>query len=253
MERALAGVPHHFGFCTSLIVCADTEPILNGPPDRSMAGFTVEQLGIPSDLLHDVSGQEVAEEHLPVGERGLELDRDRVAPVGSGDRCDVAVACDARHVGRGGHRIAALLLPGVLEVRRSDRDAVGPHRLGVQGVDDRLRLGADQLGLHDQVGVRRGRVRRCSRRTGWAAPPRAPCVCPGSPRRACSGCIRSDSPSSRRRWLPPATPTYVTVVPPPPLLPHAAASTASAPRIPTIRPPRRGRRPRPVTAAGDPV
>ena len=45
MERALAGVPHHLGFCTSVIVWGETEAILNGPPERSMAGFTVVQVG----------------------------------------------------------------------------------------------------------------------------------------------------------------------------------------------------------------
>jgi hypothetical protein len=45
MERALEGVPHHLGFCTSCIAWPDTEPISKGPPDRSMAGSTVEQLG----------------------------------------------------------------------------------------------------------------------------------------------------------------------------------------------------------------
>ena len=45
IERALARVPHHFGFCTNSTVDPDTDPILNGPPDRSMDGFTVEQLG----------------------------------------------------------------------------------------------------------------------------------------------------------------------------------------------------------------
>ncbi len=46
IERALAGVPHHLGFCTSSMVGPDTAPILNGPPDRSMAGSTVVQLGL---------------------------------------------------------------------------------------------------------------------------------------------------------------------------------------------------------------
>ena len=45
MERALAGVPHHLGFCTRVIVEGATEPILKGPPDRSMSGFTVGQFG----------------------------------------------------------------------------------------------------------------------------------------------------------------------------------------------------------------
>ena len=45
IERALAGDPHHFGFCTSLIVEPDTDPISNGPPDKSMLGLTVEQFG----------------------------------------------------------------------------------------------------------------------------------------------------------------------------------------------------------------
>ena len=50
MERALAGVPHHRGFCTSRIVCGETEAILKGPPERSMAGFTVRQVGFHPTL-----------------------------------------------------------------------------------------------------------------------------------------------------------------------------------------------------------
>ena len=45
MERALAGVPHHFGFWTSVIVDAETDPILKGPPDRSALATTVVQMG----------------------------------------------------------------------------------------------------------------------------------------------------------------------------------------------------------------
>ena len=45
MERALAGAPHHFGFRTSWIVWPETDPILKGPPERSIAGFTVGQNG----------------------------------------------------------------------------------------------------------------------------------------------------------------------------------------------------------------
>ena len=45
MVRALAGVPHHLGFCTRVIAWGVTDVILNGPPDRSMSGFTVVQLG----------------------------------------------------------------------------------------------------------------------------------------------------------------------------------------------------------------
>ena len=41
----MAGVPHHFGFCTSVIVDGETEPILKGPPDRSALATTVEQIG----------------------------------------------------------------------------------------------------------------------------------------------------------------------------------------------------------------
>jgi hypothetical protein len=45
MERALAGVPHHFGFCTRVIVDGVTEPSLKGPPDRSALGTIVVQTG----------------------------------------------------------------------------------------------------------------------------------------------------------------------------------------------------------------
>ncbi len=45
IDFELAGVPHHFGFCTSLMVEIETDAISNGPPDRSMLGLTVEQFG----------------------------------------------------------------------------------------------------------------------------------------------------------------------------------------------------------------
>ena len=70
MDLELAGVPHHFGFCTSVIACGVTEPSLKGPPDRSMAGSTVVQDGFQPDLLHHVRRQQVGEEHLASRRRG---------------------------------------------------------------------------------------------------------------------------------------------------------------------------------------
>src|ERR1700728_954837 len=56
-----------------------------------------------------------------------------------------------------------------------------------------------------------------------------------------------------KEMAPPATPTYVTVVPPPPPpLPQAEANTASTATVPSGHRQRRGRWPRPVTAAGGP-
>ncbi len=46
MDLALAGVPHHLGFWTRRMVEAETESILKGPPERSIAGSTVAQLGL---------------------------------------------------------------------------------------------------------------------------------------------------------------------------------------------------------------
>src|SRR6516165_10442724 len=45
IERALAAVPHHLGFCTNFTVEPVTEPIMKGPPERSMARSTVEHVG----------------------------------------------------------------------------------------------------------------------------------------------------------------------------------------------------------------
>jgi hypothetical protein len=46
IDLALAGVPHHLGFCTSVIACGVTLPSMKGPPDRSTAGSTVVQAGL---------------------------------------------------------------------------------------------------------------------------------------------------------------------------------------------------------------
>ena len=115
---------------------------------------------VPSDLLHDVRRQRLRSwrrKHLPVGEEGVEHHRHGAALVAARDRRDVAVPGHAGHRTGGavaGQSPALLLLPGVDEVLGRDRRPVGPDGVGVQGVDDRLGLGADQLGLHDQVGVR---------------------------------------------------------------------------------------------------
>ncbi len=45
MDLALAGVPHHFGFCTRVMAVGVTVPSMKGPPDRSMFGSTVVQAG----------------------------------------------------------------------------------------------------------------------------------------------------------------------------------------------------------------
>ena len=45
MRREFGFVPHHFGLARSTMLCADTLAIWNGPPERSMAGFTVVQAG----------------------------------------------------------------------------------------------------------------------------------------------------------------------------------------------------------------
>ena len=55
-----------------------------------------------------------------------------------------------------------------------------------------------------------------------------------------------------KEMAPPATPTYVTVVLPPLLPPQAAARIPMPATSPTSLYQRRGRRPRRVTAAGDP-
>ena len=45
MRREFGFVPHHFGLACSTMLCADTLAIRNGPPERSMAGFTVVHAG----------------------------------------------------------------------------------------------------------------------------------------------------------------------------------------------------------------
>ncbi len=62
IDLALAGVPHHFGFCTSRMVEPETDAISKGPPERSMPGLTVGAGGVPAHLLHDVRRHEVGEE-----------------------------------------------------------------------------------------------------------------------------------------------------------------------------------------------
>ena len=57
---ALAGVPHHFGFCTRVIAWGVTVPILNGPPDRSMAGSTVVQAGFHPTFSMTCAGTRLA-------------------------------------------------------------------------------------------------------------------------------------------------------------------------------------------------
>ena len=253
MERALAGVPHHFGFCTSVIVWPDTDPILNGPPDRSMAGLTVEQLGFHPVFSITCAGTRLSKSICQSANVVLNFTVTVWPPL------DPVTEAMSRYpamlvtsVGRH-DRVAPLLLPGVLEVGRRDRHAVGPDRLGVQGVDDGLGLGADQLGRHDQVRVRRRRTRvvrptkglgstaaqhrqgarRVTRRRVGVAPGRALGHAEGD------GCRPATPDIGHRRAA-------------------AAASPARRGRqrqrsdVPTSPRQRRGRRPRPVTAAGDP-
>ena len=113
MDLALAGVPHHFGFWTRRMVEPETEPILKGPPDRSIAGFTVGQVGLQPTFSITWAGTRLSKSDFQSAKRVLELHRHRVAAVGPGHRGDVPVAGDARHVGRG---------------RRRDRPAVVPRR-----------------------------------------------------------------------------------------------------------------------------
>ena len=45
MRREFGFVPHHLGLARNTMPCAVTLAIRNGPPERSMAGFTVVQAG----------------------------------------------------------------------------------------------------------------------------------------------------------------------------------------------------------------
>ncbi len=155
MERALAGVPHHFGFCTSVIVWADTDSDLERPPERSMAGLTVEQVGFHPVFSITWAGTRLSKSICQSANVVLNFTVTVWPPF------DPVTEAMSRYpamlvtsVGR--HAcVAPLHLPGILEVGRRDGHAIGPHRLRVQRVHDGLRFGVHQLRRHDQVRVRR--------------------------------------------------------------------------------------------------
>ena len=60
IDLALAGVPHHFGFCTRVMACGVTVPSMNGPPDRSMSGSTVVQAGFQPTFSITCAGTRLA-------------------------------------------------------------------------------------------------------------------------------------------------------------------------------------------------
>ena len=126
---------------------------------------------------------DVGEQAAPVGEGGLERDGDGAAVRAQAGVAVCRAACRARRTTRGiradnrgdlavprGRRVVirlaadvgiggvpALGLPVVDEVIRRDRRAVGPDGLGVQGVDDGLRVEArlhsalEQLVVEDRL------------------------------------------------------------------------------------------------------
>jgi hypothetical protein len=99
-------------------------------------------------------------QRLPVAVRLGEHDRDGLAVVGSGDRLDLVVARGAgRQVCLAADvlelRVAALRLPVVDEVVGVDRHAVGPDRLRVYLVNDRLRVLVRHRGAGHELGVQR--------------------------------------------------------------------------------------------------
>ena len=95
-------------------------------------------------------GHQVTEQRLPVAERRGEDHGHGLAAVGAGHGLDLVVPGGAGRLERlaahvGELRVAAIRLPHVDEVGRVDRHAVGPDRLGVDLVHDRLRARARHL------------------------------------------------------------------------------------------------------------